>query len=204
MRRVSAFIAATCAAALAGCGGVGGTGQTDAEVTLLLGERPAGVHAGIFLATERDYDDAEGIDLELRARGDARRLLRNGRAQAAVVRRDDVAASGAVCVMALVQAPEPDFFVCVTPSTLDSSRAEVEALVRTLQRGYVEAGADPESAVAALVTARTGLDRDTAAAELDALSGAFEASVSAFGMLRRDAMPPGEFAYDLVGPTSRD
>lgn len=204
MQRLLALTMATCALAAAGCGGVSGTGPTDADVTLLLGARPAGLHAGIFLASERDFDAAEGIDLEVRAQGEARRLLRNGRAQAAVVGRSDVAATGAVCVMALVQAPEPDHFVCVTRSTLESRRGQVEALVRTLQRGYVEAGADPESAVQAMLTARGGLDRGVLAAELDALTGAFEAGVGAFGLLRREAMPPGEFAYDLVEPVSRD
>ena len=204
MRRRIGFLLALCAAAAAGCGGVSGTGQTDADVTLLLGGRPEAVHAGIFLAAERDFDAAEGIDLEVRGPGDPRRLLRNGRAQAALVDRDDVAASGAVCVMALVQQPEPDRFVCVTRSTLESRRAEVEALVRTLQRGYVEAGADPESAVQAMLTARGGLDREELTAGLDALGGALAAGVGAFGALRQEAMPPGDFAYDLVGPVSRD
>ena len=204
MQSLLALTAAACALTAAGCGGVSATGRTDADVTLLLGERPAGVHAGIFLAAERDFDAAEGIDLEVRAQGEARRLLRNGRAQAAIVDRSDVAASDAVCVMSIVQAPEPEHFVCVTRSTLESRRAQVEALVRTLQRGYVEAGADPESAVQAMLTARGGLDRDTLAAELDALAGAFEAGVPAFGFLRRGALPPGDFAYDLVEPVSRD
>jgi ABC-type nitrate/sulfonate/bicarbonate transport system substrate-binding protein len=188
----------------AGCGGVGGGGTTDSDVALLLGTPPAGVHAGIFLAAERDFDAAEGIDLEVRGRGNARRLLRNGRVQAALVRRDDVAASGAVCVMALVQRPQPDHFVCVTRATLDGRRSEVEALVRTLQRGYVEAAVDPESAVQAVVAARPGAGREALAAELDALAGAFEAGVRSFGELRRDALPPGDFADDLVGPVSRD
>jgi ABC-type nitrate/sulfonate/bicarbonate transport system substrate-binding protein len=199
-----ALTLATCALAATGCGGVGGPAQADADVTLLLGEPPAGVHAGIFLAAERDFDAAEGLDLEIRASGDARRLLRNGRVQAAVLDRDAVAGTGAVCVMALTQIPEPDHFVCVTRTALDSRRAEVEGLVRALQRGYVEAGIDPESAVQAMLTARGGLDRDELTAQLDALSGSFEAGVDAFGMLRRDALPPGEFAYGLVGPVSRD
>lgn len=193
-----------CGLLTAGCGGVGGAGRTDADVTLLLGEPPSGLHAGIFLAEARDFDAAEGIDLEIRGRGDARGLLRNGRVQAAIVRRDDVAASGATCVMALVQQPEPDAFVCATASTVADRRAEVEALVRTLQRGYAEAAVDPESAVQAVADARGGVDRDEIAEQLDDLSGAQGAGSASFGVLSRDGLPPGDFAYDLVGPVSRD
>ena len=194
----------TCAVLAGGCGGVGGVSQTDADVTLLLGAPASAVHAGIYLAADREFDAAEGIDLDVRTGGDARRQLRNGRAQAALLRREEVQASGATCVMALVQLPEPNWFVCVTRTTLEDRRGEVEALVRTIQRGYVETGADPESAVQALLEARAGLERDALLADLDSLSGAFEAGVPAFGALRRGALPPGDFAYDLVGPVSRD
>ena len=44
--------------------------SADADMTLLLGEPPAGVHAGIFLATSRGYDEAEGVELDVRGAGD--------------------------------------------------------------------------------------------------------------------------------------
>lgn len=197
-------IAVLGALALTGCGGVGGQAAGDAELTLLLGGPPTGVEAPIFLAVERGFDEAEGVEVEIRASGDPRRLLRRNRVQAVVLERDAVAASGAVCVMALVQQPEPDRFVCVSSTTLESRRADVTALIRALQRGYSEAGIDPESAVQALLSARPSLDRETLAAELREAEGSFAAGVTAFGFLRRDALPPGDFAYGLVGPESRE
>jgi ABC-type nitrate/sulfonate/bicarbonate transport system substrate-binding protein len=190
--------------ALGGCGGVGGQAAGDSDLTLLLDGRPSGLDAGIFLAADRGFDEAEGIELDIRGTGDPRRLLRRDRVQAVVLRRDAVAGSGAVCVMALIQAPQPDRFVCVSPTTLENQRANVEALVRALQRGYTETGVDPESAVQAVVTARAGLDAAEVTAQLDAAAGDFIAGVPAFGFLRREAMPPGDFAYGLVGPVSRD
>lgn len=204
MRRALCLVVG--AAALAGCGGVGGTraAGSDAELTLLLGARPAGLHAGIFLASERGYDRAEGIDLTVRRTGDARRLLRSGRVQAALLDASDVAGARVVCVMALTQTPRPEHFVCVTRTSLEDRRPEVEALVRTLQRGYSEAEVDPESAVQAVLTSAGGLDRATVAAQLDAVSASFEAGVPAFGYLRRELLPKGDFDVTLVGPVSRD
>lgn len=193
--------------ALGGCGGSVGAGSADADVTLLLGEPPAGVHAGIFLAATRAYDEAEGIDLDVRGAagaGGPARLLRRGRVQAVVLRRDAVQDSGATCVMALTQTPRPDRFVCVTPNLLGNSRAVVAALVRTLQRGYSEAAIDPESAVQAVLSARPGLDRDDVTAELDDVLPSITAGVPAIGLLQREALPPGDFAYGLVSPQSRE
>ncbi len=197
------MLSLTCLA-LAGCGGAVGGGSADADITLLLGEPPAGVHAGVFLAISRGYDEAEGLELDVRGAGDPVKLLRRSRVQAVVLRRDAVRGSRAVCVMALTQTPSPDRFVCVAPTLLDSSPAEVTALVRTLQRGYSETSADPESATQAVLSARPGLDRDAVAAELKEVLPSFTAGVPAFGFLQRDQLPPGDFAYDLVGPESRD
>jgi ABC-type nitrate/sulfonate/bicarbonate transport system substrate-binding protein len=192
------FVVALC---LCGCGGVAGSDRTDAEITLLLGTKPEGVHAGIFLAVERGYDEAEGIELTVRRTGDARRLLRAGRVQAAVL---DAPLPGSVCVMAITQQPRPGHFVCVTRTELDDRRADVAALVHTLQRGYGEAEVDPESAVQAMLTRAGGLEERMLTAQLDAASASFEAGVPAFGYLRRGDLPPGDYAYDLVRPVSRD
>lgn len=192
------------ALALSGCGGAVGAGSADADLTLLLGEPPGGVHAGIFLAASRAFDEAEGIDLDIRGAGDPARLLRRGRVQAVVLRREAVRGSGAVCVMALTQTPQPDRFVCVTRNLLGNSRAEVAALVRTLQRGYSETAIDPESAVQAVLSARPGRDRDAVTAELDDVLPSFTAGVPEFGFLERGALPPGDFEFGLVGPESRE
>ena len=55
-------------------------------LTLLLGGRPPAVHAGIFLAVERGFDEAEGVELDRPPRAATpRELLRAGRVQAAVL-----------------------------------------------------------------------------------------------------------------------
>jgi ABC-type nitrate/sulfonate/bicarbonate transport system substrate-binding protein len=170
-------------------------------MTLLLGSRPAGVHAGIFLAVERGFDEAEGLELTIRRTGEAARLLRSGRVDAAIL---DAPLRGTVCVMAITQEPRPGNFVCVPRTGLSDRRGDVEALVQTLQRGYAETEIDPESAVQAILTRVGGLDAATLTAELDAAASGFESGVPTFGYLRRGELPPGAYAYDLVRPVSRD
>jgi ABC-type nitrate/sulfonate/bicarbonate transport system substrate-binding protein len=189
------------ALSVSGCGVAASTDRTDADLTLLLGTTPAGVHAGIYLAASRGYDEAEGINLTIRRRGDARKLLRSGRVQAVVL---DAPVPGTTCVMAITQTPRPGHFVCFPKTTVDDRAPEVKALVRTLQRGYGEAEADPESAVQAMLSGAGGLDRATLAAQLDHVSASFEAGVPAFGYLQRGKLPPGDYAFGLVGPVSRD
>jgi ABC-type nitrate/sulfonate/bicarbonate transport system substrate-binding protein len=106
--------------------------------------------------------------------------------------------------MAITQQPRPGHFVCVSRTELEDRRSDVEALVRTLQRGYGEAEVDPESAVQAMLTRAGGLDQRTLTAQLSAVSASFEAGVPAFGFLRRGRLPPGDYAYGLVRPVSRD
>ena len=55
---------------------------------------------------------------------------------------------------------------------------------------------DPESAVGALVDAGSGLDRATAAAQLDAVSPAFTAGARVYGELREDVLEKWA-AWDL-------
>ena len=87
--------------------------RPDTEETLLLDFVPNAVHAGIYLAVERSYDEAEGVDLTIRRPGastDALKLLQAGRVDAAVLDIHDLGLAqerGAdlVGVMALVQKP---------------------------------------------------------------------------------------------------
>jgi len=79
----------------------------------------------------------------------------------------------------------PELILAVTRTELEDRRAEVEAIVRTLQRGYGEAQTDPESAVQAMLSAEEGLDQADLAAQLDAVAPAFAAGVPAFGYLDR-------------------
>ena len=311
---------------LAGCGGGAGSDRPNREATLLLDFTPNGVHAGIYLATARGYDGAEGVQLEVRAPSastDALRLLQAGRADMAILDIHDLGLArqeGAdiVGVMALVQRPlaavlaqpeigrprdlegrragvtglpsdvavlrsvvagdggdpdqvrtttigfeavkallagrvagatafwnvegvavagerpdmrefrvddfgapaYPELVLCVTRRTLEDDRAVVEATIRALQRGYTQAQVDPESAVTALLDAESGLDRETAEAQLDAVAPAFTAGARAYGELRErvlrewavwdvefgilEAPPDVDRAFDLtlVGPVS--
>src|SRR3954447_23472949 len=107
-----ASLFATAALAIAGCGAAGA--QTpDAEATLLLDFQPNAVHAGIYMAVDRGYDEAEGVDLTVRRPGastDALKLLRSGRADAAILDIHDLGiarerGADVVGVAAIVQRP---------------------------------------------------------------------------------------------------
>ena len=60
--------------------------------------------------------------------------------------------------------------------------------IRPLQRGYAQAQKDPESAVTALVEADSGLDREAAQAQVDAVAPAWTAGASRYGELREDVL----------------
>jgi putative hydroxymethylpyrimidine transport system substrate-binding protein len=280
--------------ALAGCGGGSGSDRPNEEATLLLDFTPNGVHAGIYLALARQYDDAEGVQLDVRAPSastDALRLLQGGRADMAILDIHDLGLArqedaDLVGVMALVQRPlasvlaqpdverprelegrrvgvtglpsdvavlrsvvagdggdpeqvktttigfeavkallaervagatafwnvegvalraerpgtqefrvddygapaYPELVLCVTRKALEEDRALIAATIRALQRGYTQAQSDPESAVSALVDADSGLDREAAQVQLDAVAPAFTAGARAYGELREDVL----------------
>ena len=212
-----ALIAALAGLLISGCGGVSGSDRPDEDATLLLDSKPAAVHAGISLATERGYDEAEGVTLEVRAPGrsaDPVRQLRDGRADFAILRLEELAAasrrgSEIVGVYAVVQ-PLPRLVLCVTRTTLEDRRPLVRAAIRALQRGYAQAQVEPDSAVAALQAQARGADREQLAAQLDAVSPSFTAGARAPGELRRDVLRAWAaregvdveraFDFDQVGP----
>ena len=111
----AALLLCAAVAALAGCGGGGGAGsdRPNQEASLLLDFTPNGVHAGIYLATSRAFDEAEGVELEVTAPGastDALRQLQGGRADLAILDIHDLGlarekGADVVGVMALVQRP---------------------------------------------------------------------------------------------------
>jgi ABC-type nitrate/sulfonate/bicarbonate transport system substrate-binding protein len=143
--------------AFAGCGGQIGADRPNADATLLLDFQPNAVHAGIYIATARGFDDAEGVALTVRrpsASTDALALLQAGRADFAVLDIHDLGLAreqgrDLVGVMAVVQRPlaavlaQPDVR---TPRSLEGRRAGVtglpsdEAVLRSIVRG---AGGDP-------------------------------------------------------------
>jgi ABC-type nitrate/sulfonate/bicarbonate transport system substrate-binding protein len=296
------FLVCVVLVALAGCGGTTGTDRPNEDASLLLDFTPNGVHAGIYLATARDYDEAEGVNLTVRAPGastDALKLLAAGRVDMAILDIHDLALArenGAdiVGIMAVVQRPlaavlaqpdiarprdlegkragvtglpsdvavlrsivqgdggdpdrvrtitigfqavkallarrvdaatafwnvegvalhaqrpatkefrvdefgappYPELVLCVTRQTLDEQRPLLEATIRALRRGYLETQNDPDSAVNELIQANPDLDREAAAAQLDAVAPAFTAGADYYGQLREDVLQKWA-AWDL-------
>ena len=146
------------ALAVAGCGGATGSDRPNQEASLLLDFTPNGVHAGIYLATARGFDDAEGVQLEVRAPSsstDALRLLQGGRVDMAILDIHDLALAreqgrDVVGVMALVQRPlaavlaQPEV---TRPRALEGRRAGVTGLpsdVAVLRSVVAGDGGDPE------------------------------------------------------------
>jgi putative hydroxymethylpyrimidine transport system substrate-binding protein len=151
-----------CAAllALAGCGGAGaggGTDRPDEDASLLLDFTPNAVHAGIYVATDRGFDSAEGVQLEIRKPGastDALKLLQSGAADMAILDIHDLGLArekgrDLVGVMAFVQSPLAAVLAqpgIRTPRDLEGKRAGVSglpsdvAVLRSVVRG---AGGDP-------------------------------------------------------------
>jgi putative hydroxymethylpyrimidine transport system substrate-binding protein len=144
--------------ALAGCGGSDGAERPDRDATLLLDFTPNGVHAGIYLATEREYDRAEGVRLKVRqpsASTDALRLLEGGRTDMAILDIHDLAlarenGADVVGVMALVQRPLASVLAQPAirrPRDLEGRRAGVTGLPSDVAvlRSVVEGdGGDPD------------------------------------------------------------
>ena len=79
----------------------------------------------------------------------------------------------------------PELVLAVMRTTLEDRVEEVRAVIRALQRGYIETQNDPESAISAMLEREPGLDRAALAAQLDAVSPAFTAGVPAYGVLDR-------------------
>jgi putative hydroxymethylpyrimidine transport system substrate-binding protein len=143
--------------ALAGCGS-GSSDRPNQEATLLLDFTPNGVHAGIYLATARGYDEAEGVELDVRtpsASTDALRLLQGGRADMAILDIHDLGLArqqgrDIVGVMALVQRPLAAVLAqsdVTRPRRLEGRRAGVTGLpsdVAVLRSIVAGDGGDPD------------------------------------------------------------
>jgi ABC-type nitrate/sulfonate/bicarbonate transport system substrate-binding protein len=142
---------------LNGCG----TGQPDrplTDATLLLDFTPNGVHAGIYSAVTRGYDDAEGVHLRVRqpsSSTDAVKLLLSGRTDFAVLDIHDLALArqqgrDIVGVMSIAQRPLAAILAqpgTRSPRDLQGQRVGVtglpsdEAVLRSIVAG---AGGEPE------------------------------------------------------------
>jgi ABC-type nitrate/sulfonate/bicarbonate transport system substrate-binding protein len=75
----------------------------------------------------------------------------------------------------------PELVLTVTRETLQDDPDLVRAVVHSLQRGYRETIADPESAVEALIKAAPGTKRALALKELDAVTPSFQGSSGTIG-----------------------
>jgi putative hydroxymethylpyrimidine transport system substrate-binding protein len=131
--------------------------RPNASARLVLDFQPNAVHAGIYLALERDYDDAEGVTLSVAAPSsstDSVKLLLSGRAQFAILDIHDLALArekgrDVVGVMALVQRPLAAVLAqpgIARPRDLEGRRVGVtglpsdDAVLRSIVRGD---GGDP-------------------------------------------------------------
>jgi putative hydroxymethylpyrimidine transport system substrate-binding protein len=111
--RILLLLALAATLCVAGCGGTIGSDRPGEDATLLLDFTPNAVHAGIYLARERGFDEAEGVRLRVRVPGastDALRQLESGRADMAILDIHDLGlarekGADVVGVMALVQRP---------------------------------------------------------------------------------------------------
>jgi ABC-type nitrate/sulfonate/bicarbonate transport system substrate-binding protein len=164
--RFAAFLIT--AIALAACGGVQGSSQFG-DVGLLLQDKPSADEAGVYFATARGYDAAEGVTLELARSGDADfRLV-------------STPPKGCVTVMAIVRPTK--LVLCADEITLQDERPKVLAVVRALTRGYTQAQLEPDEAVAAMDGQVPGLSHDRLSSELDAVAPTWTAGARFFGEL---------------------
>jgi putative hydroxymethylpyrimidine transport system substrate-binding protein len=113
-RLLPALLAIVLAVAAGGCAGSSSSdSRPDQEAKLLLDFAPNAIHAGIYLALQRGYDEAEGVRLDVEAPGqstDGIKALLSGQEDLAIVDIHDLAIADAkgsdlVGVMALVQTP---------------------------------------------------------------------------------------------------
>jgi putative hydroxymethylpyrimidine transport system substrate-binding protein len=154
--RLLIALALVAALALAGCARTS-EDRPNQSAKLVLDFQPNAVHAGIYLALERDFDDAEGVTLSVAAPSsstDSVKLLLSGRAQFAILDIHDLALArekgrDIVGVMALVQVPlaaviaQPQY---ARPRDLEGKRVGVtglpsdDAVLSSIVRGD---GGDP-------------------------------------------------------------
>jgi|UPI000481CAEE putative hydroxymethylpyrimidine transport system substrate-binding protein len=113
-RALAALLVAAATVAAAGCAGSSTSdSRPDQDAKLMLDFAPNAVHAGIYLALQRGYDEAEGVRLDVQAPGegtDGIKALLSGQEDFALVDIHDLAIADAkgkdiVGVMALVQTP---------------------------------------------------------------------------------------------------
>jgi ABC-type nitrate/sulfonate/bicarbonate transport system substrate-binding protein len=164
--RIPAFL--FLALTLAACGGVQGSSQFG-DVDLVLQDKPSADEAGVYFATARGYDEAEGVTFK---------VARSGNADFRLVTTPP---KGCIAVMAIVRPTK--LVLCADEITLQDERPKVLAVVRALTRGYRQAQLEPDEAVAAMDGQVPGLSHDQLSTELDAVAPTWTAGAPYFGEL---------------------
>lgn len=173
---------------LAACGGVQSS-SSFGEVPLVLGDAPTADEAGIYLATQRGYDTAEGLTLALERSGEADfRLVADP-------------PEGCIAVLAIVR---PDKLVlCADEVILQDERDKVLAVSRALARGYTQAQKEPTEAVGAMTEQLPETDREELSAAVDEALPTWTAGAQFFGELEpgpgRDPSIAREADQELTG-----
>jgi putative hydroxymethylpyrimidine transport system substrate-binding protein len=198
---------ALAAAPAAGCGS-SASDRPNTEATLLLDFQPNAVHAGIYVATARAFDEAEGVELTVQAPGEGTsgvKLLQSARVQFAVLDIHDLALArqeGAdlVGVMAVVQRPLGAILArpgIRDPAELEGKRVGVtglpsdDAVVDSIVRG---AGGDPAK------VRKTQIGFDAVRSLLTGRVAGATAFWNAEGVLAREQEPDvAEFRVDDFG-----
>jgi putative hydroxymethylpyrimidine transport system substrate-binding protein len=109
---IAATIAATALAA-AGCAGPAAEDRPETDARLVLDFTPNAAHTGIYTAVARGFDEAEGVNLDVKVPGsstDGGKLLLSGRADFAVMDLHDLALQrergrDLVAIMGIVHEP---------------------------------------------------------------------------------------------------
>ncbi|MBV9310587.1 MAG: ABC transporter substrate-binding protein, partial [Solirubrobacterales bacterium] len=107
------LVAAAAVFGAVGCGSASSAGPLQSDATLLLDFAPNAIHAGIYSAVARTYDQGEGVHLHVRAPSagaDSVKLLESGRADFALLDIHDLAIArerghDLVGILAIVQRP---------------------------------------------------------------------------------------------------
>ncbi len=157
LRRLLVLPALAAVLLLAGCGGTG-DGRPEEDASLLLDFTPNAVHAGLFLARARGFDEAEGVRLQVEPPSDstdAVKLLSANRTDFAILDLHDLALArekgqDLVAVMPIVQRPLASVITgpeIRRPRDLEGKRVGVTGLPSDVAvlRSIVEGdGGDPD------------------------------------------------------------
>jgi hypothetical protein len=167
-----------------GCGATAST-SSFGDTTLVLGPAASADEVGVYFATARGYDTAEGVTLK---------LARGGTGDFRLVARPS---GGCVAVLAIVRPAK--LVLCVDHVVLDEQRPRVLAVARALGRGYTQAQLEPDEAVAAMVGQVPGLKEATLSAQLDDVSSTWTAGAPYFGELTAGPDRDPSIARDAAG-----